>query len=162
MKAIRVGFLKCYAIQLNGSSLNVAFKKVNHVSELWVNLCSISMALKNGFDLSNKELMISLKKDSVSVTYDTVMKTVNEAISGIKMTTYDPSAAYIAKFSLTAIKEIYVNKFHEMIGHCGVDLLKKTANIHGLKWKGEFKVCEGCALAKERQRKVNQDWKGGN
>jgi hypothetical protein len=106
--------------------------------------------------------MISLKKGSVSATFDRVIKTVNLSISGIKMTTHAPSVAYISKGSLTAIKEIDVNKFHEMIGHCGVDSLKKTANIHGLKLKGEFKVCEDCALAKARQRNVNQDWKGGS
>jgi hypothetical protein len=55
-----------------------------------------------------------------------------------------------------------VKKFHEMIGQCGVYRLKKTANIHGLKLKGEFKVCEDCALAKARQRNVNKDWKGGS
>jgi hypothetical protein len=49
-----------------------------------------------------------------------------------------------------------------MIGHCGVDRLKKTANIHGLKLKGEFKVCKDCVLAKVRQRNVNKDWKGGS
>jgi hypothetical protein len=55
-----------------------------------------------------------------------------------------------------------VNKFHEMIGHCSVDSLKKTANIHGLKLKEEFKVCEDCALAKARQRKINKNWIGGS
>jgi hypothetical protein len=38
--------------------------------------------------------------------------------------------------------------------------LKKTTNIHSLKLKGEFKVCEDCAVAKARQRNLNQDWKG--
>jgi hypothetical protein len=78
------------------------------------------------------------------------------------MTTHDPSIAYLAKESLIAIKEIDLNKFHDMIGHCGVDRLKKTANIHRLKLKGKFKVCEDCALAKARQRNVNKDWKGGS
>jgi hypothetical protein len=55
-----------------------------------------------------------------------------------------------------------VNKFHEMIGHCGVDCLKKTANIHGLKLKGEFEVCEDYAVAKARQRSVNKGQKGGS
>jgi hypothetical protein len=133
MKAIKVGSLKCHVIQLNGSSVNVTLKEVKYVPELWVNLFNTSKALKNGFDLSNKGLMISLKKGSVSVKYDRVIKTVNGSISGIKMTTHDPSVAYIAKGSLTAIKEVDVNKFHEMIGHCGVERLKKTANTHGLK-----------------------------
>jgi hypothetical protein len=153
MKAIKV-------VSLNGSSVNVTLKEVKYVSELWVNLFSISKALNNGFNLSNKGLMISLKKGSVSVTFDRVIKTVNGSISGIKMTEYDPSVAYLTKGSLTAIKEIDVNKFHEMIGHCGVDRLKKTANIHVLKLKGEFKICEDCALAKSRQRNINKDWKG--
>jgi hypothetical protein len=160
MKAIKVGSLKCHAIQLNGSSVDLTIKKVKDVPELWVNLFSISKALKNGFNLSNKGLMISLKKGSVSVTFDRVIKTINGSISGIKMATYDPSLAYLSKGSLTAIKEINVNKVYEMIGHCGVDRLKKTANIHGLKLKGEFKVCEDCALAKARQRNIYKDWKG--
>jgi hypothetical protein len=123
---------------------------------------SISKALKNGFNLSNKGLMISLKKGSVSITFDRVIKTVNGSISGINMTAYDPSVAYLAKGSLTAIKKFDVNKFHEMIGHCGVECLKKTANIHGLKLKGEFKVCEEYAVAKARQRSVNKGQKGGS
>jgi hypothetical protein len=49
-----------------------------------------------------------------------------------------------------------------MIGHCDVDRLKKTANIHGLKLKEELKVCEDCELAKARQRNVNKDWKGAS
>jgi hypothetical protein len=76
------------------------------------------------------------------------------------MTTNDTSIAYISKVNLTAIKEILVNNFHEMIGHCVVDWLKKTANIHGLKLKGEFKVCEDFAVAKARQMNLNKDWKG--
>jgi hypothetical protein len=71
-----------------------------------VELFSISKALKNGFDLSNKGLMIILKEGSVSVTFDRFIKTVNGSIFGIKMTAYDPSIANIAKGSLTSIKEI--------------------------------------------------------
>jgi hypothetical protein len=157
MKAIKVGGLKYHVIQLNGSSVNVTLKEVKYVPELWVNLLSISKALKNGFNLRNKGLIISLKKGSVSVTFDRVIKTVNGSISGIKMTTYDPSVGYLAKGGLTAIKEIDVNKFHEMIGHCGVDRFNKTANIHGLKLKGKFTVFEDCVLAKGRQRNLKKD-----
>jgi hypothetical protein len=78
---------------------------------------------------------------------------VNGSISGIKMTTCDPSVAYVAKGNLTSVKEIYVKKFFEMIGNCGVDHSNKTINIHGLKLKGEFKVCEDCALVKEKQKR---------
>jgi hypothetical protein len=78
------------------------------------------------------------------------------SIYGIKIT-YDPSVAYIAIGSLTAIKEIDVNKCHDIIGQCGVDRLKKAVNINGLKLKGDLRVCEDCAVAKVRQRIVNKD-----
>jgi hypothetical protein len=109
MKAINVGSLKCHGIQFNGSSVDMTIRDIKNVLELWVNLVSIINALKNGFDMSNKGLMISLKKVSVSVTFDRVIMTVNGSISGIKITIYDPSVAYLAKGSLTAIKEIDVN-----------------------------------------------------
>jgi hypothetical protein len=55
-----------------------------------------------------------------------------------------------------------VNKFHEMIGHCGDDCLQKTAQVYGLKLKGDFKVCMDCAVAKARQKNLSKDWKGGS
>jgi hypothetical protein len=81
MKAIKVGSLKCHVIQLKGSSVDVTLKEVKYVPGLWVNSFSISRELKNGFSLSNKGLMISLKKESVSVRSDRVIKTVNGSIS---------------------------------------------------------------------------------
>jgi hypothetical protein len=54
MKAIKVGRLKCNVLQLNSSSVNVILKEAKYVPELWMNLFSISKALKNRFGLSNK------------------------------------------------------------------------------------------------------------
>jgi hypothetical protein len=59
-------------------------------------------------------------------------------------------------------KSVNVNKFHEIIGYCGLDCLKNTAQVHVLKLKGDFKVCEDCAVAKARQKNLNKDWKGGS
>jgi hypothetical protein len=59
-------------------------------------------------------------------------------------------------------RSVDVNKFHEMIGHCGLDFLKKTAQVHGLKLKGDFKVCKDCAVAKSWQKNLNKGWKGGS
>jgi predicted acyltransferase (DUF342 family) len=114
-------------------------------------------AIEERIQFEQQTLMIILKKESISLTFDRVIKTVNGSISGIKTTTYDPYVAYLAKGSLTVIKEVYVNKFHEMIGNYDVDRLKKTTHIHGLYLREDFKVCEDCAVAKARQRNVNQD-----
>jgi hypothetical protein len=77
MMTIKFGGLNGHVIQIYGSSVNVTLKEVNYVPELWVNSFSSSMELKKRFNLSNKGLMISLKKRSVSVTFDRVIKTVN-------------------------------------------------------------------------------------
>jgi hypothetical protein len=73
------------------------------------------------------------------------------------MVSHQSSVACVAKGKLEMIKSIDINKFHEMIGHCGSDRLKRTAAIHGLRLKGDLKVCEDCAVAKARQKNVNQD-----
>jgi hypothetical protein len=85
MKTTKVGSLKCQVVKFDGFIVDITFKDV---SELCRNLFIIIKALKNRFHLSNKGLMISLKKGSVSVTFDKV-------IFGIKMITFDPSVAYI-------------------------------------------------------------------
>jgi hypothetical protein len=121
MKAIKVGSLKCQIVQLDGSSVDITQKDV---SELCMNLfIIINKALKNWFHLSNKGLMICLKKGSVSITFDRVIMTVNESISGIKMITYDPSVAYIFQANLTSVQKIDGNMFQELTGNCGVDCL---------------------------------------
>jgi hypothetical protein len=84
----------------------MTFKEIKHVQELWVNFFSIKNALKNGFDLSNKGLIIRLKRGSVSVTFDRVTKAFDRSIYGIKITRYDPSVAHLSKLSLTAINEL--------------------------------------------------------
>jgi hypothetical protein len=95
--AIKVGSLKRHIIQLHSSSVVMTLKEVKYVPELWVSLFSISKELKNRFDLSNKLLMIILKKGSVYFIFDRVIKAVIGSVSGIKMTTHDPSVASIAK-----------------------------------------------------------------
>ena len=59
-------------------------------------------------------------------------------------------------------KRIDMNKFHEMMGHCGTEKLQKTANIHGFKLVGNVEVCQDCAIAKARQKNFNKEWKGGS
>jgi hypothetical protein len=117
----------------------------------------VNKALKNGFKLSNKNENISLAKGSASITFDRIIKSLDGTVSGIKMIYLDSPTAYVAQNKLVSVKSIDVNKFHEMIRHCGLDRLKKTAQVHGLKLKGDFKVCEDCAVAKARQKNLNKD-----
>jgi hypothetical protein len=70
------------------------------------------------------------------------------------MVSHQSSVAYVAKGKLELIMSIDINKFHEMIGHRRFDRLRRTATVHGLRLKGELKVCEDCAVAKEQGKRI--------
>ena len=162
MMATKVGSLKRRVVQLDGSTLDIIINEVKYVPNLCANLFSINKAIKNGFNLSNNGTSICLTKGSASITFDRVINTLSGSISGIKMVCKESSVAYTAQGKTESINSIDINKFHEMIGHCGSDRLKRTAAIHGLRLKGDLKICEDCAVAKARQKNVNQDWKEGS
>jgi GAG-pre-integrase domain len=108
-------------------------------------------------DIHRKGTYICLTKGSASTIFDRVINTLSGTISGIKMIDNESPVAYVAQSNFSSINTIDINKIHKMIGHCGTDRLKRTATIHNLKLKGKLKVCEDCALAKARQKNVNQD-----
>jgi hypothetical protein len=129
--------------------LNISINKVKYVPKLCANLFSINKAINDGFSLSNKGTSISLTKGSSSIIFDRVINTMSGTISRIKMIGNESPVAHI-----NSVNANNINKFHEMIGHCGPDRLKRTATVHGLKLKGDLKVCEDCAEAKRRGRKT--------
>lgn len=162
MMATKVGSFRRRVVQLDGSTLDIIINEVKYVPNLYANLFSINKAIKNGFNLSNNGTSICLTKGSASITFDRVINTLCGSISGIKMVCKESSVAYTAQGKTESVNSIDINKFHEMIGHCGSDHLKRTAAIHGLRLKGDLKICEDCAVAKARQKNVNQDWKEGS
>jgi hypothetical protein len=72
-------------------------------------------------------------------------------ISGNKMILLDSPTVYIDQNKIVSKKSIDVNKFHE-----------KTAQVHALKFKGDFAVFKDCDVANARLKKVSKDWKGGS
>jgi hypothetical protein len=161
MTATKVGDLKCKVIQLP-SSLDVTLYEVKYVPKLWMHLFSLNKALKNGYTLSNKGLSICLSKGPSLVTFDRLFRTSNGFVSGIKLFICSSPLICNAIINADHNKGIDANMFHEMMSHCGVDKLEKTADIHGLKLTGKLTICENCALAKARQKNVNKEWKGSS
>jgi hypothetical protein len=156
--ATKVGSLKRCVKQLNGSILDNTINEFKCDPNLCANLFSIKKAIKNGFILSNNGTSICLTKRSASITFDRVINTLSGTISDMKMASNESSVAQ-GKSDLVNTVDTY--KFNEMIGHCGFDYFK-TATIHGLRLKGELKARKDCAVAKARQKNVDQDWKEGS
>jgi hypothetical protein len=91
-----------------------------------------------------------------------VIWTTNGFVSGFKLSIYPSPVICNAMMNAEHNRGINVNVFHEMMSHCGVDKLQKTADIHGLKLTGKLTICKNCALAKARQKNVNKEWKGSS
>jgi hypothetical protein len=117
-------------------------------------------ALKNGYDPSNKDLLIFLSKGYALVTFDGVMSTTNSSVSGIQLLVNESRVVYNILISPCFGKKVDINEFHKILGYCGSYRLEKTAKIHDLKLNGEFKTCEQCAIAKAKQKSFKKDWKG--
>jgi hypothetical protein len=96
------------------------------------------------------------------MTFNRIFRTKgDDTASGIKMQVCNPPMANQATNGASLDKCIDMNRFHEILGHCGAVRLQKTAHIHGIELKGNLEVCEACAIAKARQKNVNKEWKGG-
>jgi hypothetical protein len=85
----------------------------------------VNKALKNRFKLGNQSDSIFLTKGSASITFDRIIKCLNGTVSGTKMASLDSPTAYGAKKKLDSSKN---------------NCLKKTAQVHDLKLKLDFKV----------------------
>ena len=73
LKVTKVGDKKVRVYQKDGSTSVVTLKNVKFVPELWVNLLSIVVALKNGFSISNKGAIIQIEKDGAKIVFDEII-----------------------------------------------------------------------------------------
>jgi hypothetical protein len=53
-------------------------------------------------------------------------------------------------------KTLDINKLHDMLGHKGEGLQRKTCKHLGIKVTGELKACEACGIAKAKQRSLSK------
>jgi Reverse transcriptase (RNA-dependent DNA polymerase) len=138
---------------------------VKYVPEICSNLFSLNKALKNGFKLTNDGVIVSLTKKHVTLTFDHVIKTLDDGcVTGVMMrpiVTEKPHDG-CAHTSIGKERSFDINHLHRVFGHCGLETLKNTVKMHGLKYSGEFKTCEECAVAKARQKNVNKSWSGSS
>jgi hypothetical protein len=75
-----------------------------------------------------------------------------------------PEKAYdgCAHVSIGKERIFDINRLQRVFGHCGLDTLKSTVKMYGLKYSGEFETCEECAVAKAQQKNANKNWSGSS
>jgi hypothetical protein len=64
----------------------VTLNNVEYFPEICSNLFSVNKALKNGFKLTNDEVIVSLMKKHATLTFDQVIKTLDDGcVTGVMM-----------------------------------------------------------------------------
>ena len=103
--------LKATVHHLDGTTVDIKLNNVAYVPELSINLLSITKAMENSFQVSNKGNIMSLTKGSVTIKFDKLHKMKNRFCPGILMKTKTPhESAYIAQV-------ITYTEAHQKLGH---------------------------------------------
>jgi hypothetical protein len=147
--------------QDNGENVPIVLEGVKYIPDLWINLFNICKALKGGSKMGNVDESISLTKNDVILNFDTLIKTKDGCVPGIKLT---PIVNNIGASAMKLEKSecMDINNLHKILGHCGEASARLTGKALGYEVTGKFEVCESCAIGKAKQKSVNKDWKGGS
>jgi hypothetical protein len=143
----------------------VTLKNVKYVPEICSNLFRLNKALKNGLKVTNDEVIVSLTKKHVALTFDQVIKTLDGGcVTGVMMQPILSERAYggCAHTTIEKEKSFNVNHLHRIFGHCGHETLKNTIKMYGFNLSGVLETCEECAIAKPQQKNVNKNWLGSS
>jgi hypothetical protein len=163
MFAKKVGSLRCIVQQKNGEKFVVVLKDVKFVPELWVNLFSISKALKNGFNLGIEDVAMKLMKGNTTLYFNRMLKTKNGFVSGIKLLPILGNNIATTVVEANKVKpKININNLHKIVGHFGEVATRMTGKSFGYDVVGNYMTCEASSVAKARQKNINKDWKGSS
>jgi len=136
MRACKTGNLKFEVTLLDGRKFVVTLNNVKYVPEICSNLFSLNNALKNDFKLSKGNVIVILMKKYVNLTFDCVIKTLDDGcVTGVMMRTISAKQAYggFAHASIEKEKRFDINHLHRVFGHCGMETLKNTVKMYGLR-----------------------------
>jgi hypothetical protein len=124
-------------------------------------LLSICKALKGGSKIGNVDEIITLTKNDVILKFDTLIKTKDGCVPGIKLT---PIMDNIGASAMRLEKREYmdISNLHKILGHCSEASARLTGKALGYEVTGKLDICESCAIGKAKQKSANRDGKGGS
>ena len=154
LASTHIGELVGIAEQKNGEQKQIRLKNVKLVPELYVNLFSLSAALKEGCVLQGSADELIIKKGRKSYTFDQKIKSGKGYIFGIKIMGTSEQEGKKQKIRQQSYN---IMTFHEMLRHASEKIIRSTANKMGIRLEGHFRHCDGCALGKMKKKNVPKD-----
>jgi hypothetical protein len=152
MMATHIGKKRMRIISKGGVHTEVVLHNVKYVPKLWVNLFSLTQALKHQWQLSNTGLNFVLSKWNCKIIFDKIIKISNGHVNGIEMV----PVFGLANIAWNQPIKMEINKFHQSMGHVHKDALRKMGKYYGIKLYGTLEPCYSCSLAKIRQKNVRK------
>ena len=135
-------------VDKNSNKLNFVLKDVKYVPEMCANLFSIMTVVNNGWQLSNQQNSILIKKNNVEIIFDTVVSGMSGTIVATKLT---PNVNTVNGIGLLSY-----NEYHCKYGHPADSKLVATAKKQGINLDKKQYDCTDCIKAKIRAVSVNK------
>jgi hypothetical protein len=152
MKSKARGTFHGMVIQSDGSTLNVKLTEVLYVPDLWVNLLSLTKAIKNPLiKITSKEEMILLQIGKDEIYFDKVIQNGSGRLLAIDIV---PTFTEFSDYSLINIEQL-----HRHLGHANDQTVRATAAKMGIAVQGLPYVCGDCAISKIKKKKISKETK---
>ena len=151
------GDFKGTVYDVDGKCRDITIKDVSYVPSLEMNLLSLTKVIDNGYNLGNRNRLITIENDQMKLEFDEVLETRKGYLAGIKICPRigDTEENDVIASSV-GVKVIDINVLHEVLGHPHQDIVRKTGKEHNFKVIGKFVPCIACALGKVKQRNLNK------
>ena len=129
---------KMGSLRLRKGNQEVVLKNVKYIPELWIQLFSIPMALKNGYTLGSECTLIHVRKAQFKLEFDCQICSGDSSISGcISGVHLYPVLPELATPVVEENKGCHVNALHDILGHPDDKYLRKTALYYGWRLFGQ-------------------------
>jgi hypothetical protein len=140
--------------KVDGSTKYVSLK-VNYVPSLWINLLSITHAIKNGMSLTNDADSMILTNGSCRVKLDRKLSNFNDHTMTVYIEPINNESMCVS-CTTEERKKMEVNDLHALLGHVGEAKLRDTAQAINITLTGKFEDCEYCGVAKEKLKRIDK------
>ena len=124
------------------------------ILEIWCNLFSITSAMKKGFSISSKDMVVSITKGDFKFSFNKVRETMSGGfLMGVEIVPRLNEQSMMLNEGEITIKErtVDINVAHCIFGHPSEATTKLMAKKYGWKLTGNFEKCDECTIAKIRQ-----------
>ena len=150
MVSTKKGKFKGLAIQKNGQTKDLVLSDVLVVPALWVNLLSITKAIKHpNVELGSKRGLITLTMGEDRITFDKEINNGSGRLLGLDIV---PRAGVASVITDNALMEY--DQVHEILGHPHNAVVKATAKKMGIQLKGPEHTCSNCAICKAKKTSI--------